>query len=425
MSKPITPGQKVAVIGGGVAGIVTAYLLQKKHQVTLFEKNRYLGGHTNTIEIEDGPDAGLAVDTGFIVLNDKTYPLFHRFLERLGIATRKTEMSFGFQCLQSGLVYAGTNLNGLFALRRNLVSLAFFRFLMEIGRFSSQARADLSQGRIPPVTLGEYLHQGRYSRAMIENYLLPMAAAIWSTPALQVTDFPAHAFLNFFSNHGLLSLQDRPEWQTVVGGSHAYVKAFQRDFTGEIRLSAGVRQVVRNQDGVQVQLADGENHRFDQVVIAGHADQALALLGDPSTEEQRLLGAWTYQSNRTVLHTDASLLPERKAAWAAWNFTRESTGEARPVFVTYYMNRLQGLQAEQDYCVTLNRHEAFRPETVIAEFDYHHPQYDFAALASQARLPELNGRRRTWFCGSYFGYGFHEDAVRSAVVVGADFGASL
>ena len=425
MSKSIAPGQKVAVIGGGVAGIVAAYLLQEKHQVTLFEKNRYLGGHTNTIEIEDGPDAGLAVDTGFIVLNDKTYPLFHRFLERLDIATRKTEMSFGFQCLQSGLVYAGTNLSGLFALRRNLVSLAFFRFLMEIGRFGSQARADLRRGGVPQVTLGEYLQQGRYSRAMIEDYLLPMAAAIWSTPALQVTDFPAHAFLNFFSNHGLLSLQDRPEWQTVAGGSHAYVKAFRRDFTGEIRLSAGIRQVVRNQDGVQVQLADGETRRFDQVVIAGHADQALALLGDPSEEEQRLLGAWTYQRNHTVLHTDASLLPARKAAWAAWNFTRESAGEERPVFVTYYMNRLQGLQAAKDYCVTLNRHEAFRPETVIAEFDYHHPQYDFAALASQAQLPELNGRRRTWFCGSYFGYGFHEDAVRSAVAVGTDFGAAL
>ena len=426
MNKQIEAGQNIAVVGGGVAGIVAAYLLREKHQVTLFEQNDYLGGHTNTIEIPDGPDAGLAVDTGFIVLNDATYPLFRKFLDRLGVATRNTEMSFGFQCLETGLVYAGTNLNGLFALRRNLVNLAFLRFLMEVGRFNNRARVDLQQSRVPAVTLGEYLQRGRFSKTMIENYLLPMAAAIWSTPALRVTDFPAHAFLRFFSNHGLLSIQDRPQWQTVVGGSHAYVKAFQREFRGDIRLRAGVRRILRQENGIRLQLAGGEIRSFDQVVVAGHADQALRLLGDPSGEEQRLLSAWTYQSNRTVLHTDASLLPVRKAARAAWNFTREAAGEdGRPVFVTYYMNRLQGLQATRDYCVTLNRRDDFRPETVIAEFDYHHPRYDFAALEVQPHLPQLNGQRRTWFCGSYFGYGFHEDAVRSAVAVGAGFGAGL
>lgn len=426
MTENSTGKQQIAVIGGGVAGIVSAYLLQQHHRVTLLERNAYLGGHTNTIVIPDGPDAGLAVDTGFIVLNDRTYPLFQTFLARLGVATRKAEMSFGFQCRQTGLVYAGTSLGGLFAQRRNLVSPGFYRLLREIARFGRQARQDLAEQRVPAVTLGEYLRQGQFSAAMVENYLLPMAAAIWSTPALQVGDFPAEAFLRFFSNHGLLSFHHRPQWQTVVGGSHSYVKAFRSDFSGEIRLSAGVDKVFREQDGVRLQFTDGRCERFDQVVIATHADQALGLLGDPSPEEQRLLGAWRYQRNHTVLHTDASLLPKQRAAWAAWNFTREAGGsDTRPVFVSYYMNLLQGLTARQHYCVTLNRQQRFRPETVIAEFDYHHPQYSFASLATQAELPQLNGRSRSWFCGSYFGYGFHEDAVRSAVAVGRAFGSEL
>ncbi len=426
MTEMLTANQKIAVIGSGVAGIVTAYLLQKQHQVCLFEQNDYLGGHTNTVEISAGPDAGLAVDTGFIVLNEATYPLFQRFLARLGVATRNAEMSFGFQCRQTGLVYAGNDLNGLFAQRRNLVSPSFFRFLLEIARFSRQARHDLANDSVPPVTLGEYLQQGRYSRFMTANYLLPMAAAIWSTPALQVADFPAEAFLRFFSNHGLLSLRNRPQWKTVVGGSFAYVKAFRRDFRGEIQLNARVQKLFREANGVRLQFADGETRQFDQVVIASHADQALRLLGDPSEQEQRLLSPWRYQLNRTVLHTDAALLPEQKSAWAAWNFTRESAEtESQPVFVSYYMNLLQGLQAERDYCVTLNRQQEFRPETLIAEFDYQHPQYSFASLATQAELPKLNGRRSSWFCGSYFGYGFHEDAVRSAVAVAEGFGIKL
>lgn len=426
MTEGIAPNQKIAVIGGGVAGIVTAYLLQKQHRVSLFEQNDYLGGHTNTIEITEGPDAGLAVDTGFIVLNDATYPLFQTFLARLGVATRKAEMSFGFQCLHTGLVYAGNNLNGLFAQRSNLVSPSFFRFLLEIARFGRNAKADLDAGRVPELTLGDYLRQGHYSAFMIDNYLLPMAAAIWSTPALRVADFPAAAFLRFFSNHGLLSFRNRPQWRTVVGGSFAYVKAFRQTFSGQIHLKAGVEKVFRDQEGVRLQFADGSAQQFDQLVIATHADQALRLLGDPSAEERRLLSAWSYQHNHTVLHSDASLLPQQQAAWSAWNFTREAADDGdQPVFVSYYMNLLQGLQAQRDYCVTLNRRQPFRPETVIAEFDYQHPQYSFAALATQPQLPNLNGRRRSWFCGSYFGYGFHEDAVRSAVAVAADFGAKL
>jgi predicted NAD/FAD-binding protein len=418
---------KIAVIGGGVAGIVTAYLLQQQHQVTLFEQNDYLGGHTNTIEISDGPDAGLAVDTGFIVLNDATYPLLQKFLARLGVATRAAEMSFGFACLQSGLVYAGNDLNGLFAQRRNLVNPGFYRFLWEINRFNNNARQELTAGSVPAVTLGDYLQQKHYSAFMVNHYLLPMAAAIWSTPALRAADFPAEAFLRFFLNHGLLSVRNRPQWQTVVGGSIAYVKAFRREFRGEIHLNAGVAKVDRETDDVRLQFADGHSEQFDRVVIAIHADQALRLLGDPSDQEQRLLAPWQYQLNRTVLHTDASVLPKQQAAWSAWNFTREAGDHAdtQPVFVSYYMNLLQGLRAQRTYCVTLNRPANFRPETVIAEFNYQHPQYSFAALATQAELPTLNGQRNSWFCGSYFGYGFHEDAVRSAVAVAADFEVHL
>ena len=417
---------KIAVVGGGVSGIVSAYLLQQKHQVTLLEHNDYLGGHTNTIEIKDGPDAGLAVDTGFIVLNDATYPLFQKFLSRLGVETRDTEMSFGFQCLQTGLVYAGNTLNGLFAQRQNLVSPSFFRFLLEISRFSKQARTDLETGAVPEVTLGKYLELGCYSRFMIDNYLLPMAAAIWSTPTLRAADFPAEAFLRFFKNHGLLSIRNRPQWKTVVGGSNSYVKAIQKTFPGEIRLNAGVEKIYRQADGVRLHFIDGHSETFDRVVIATHADQALRLLGDPNSEEERLLSPWEYQLNHTVLHTDSSLLPEQRSAWAAWNFTRESSvSDANPVYVSYYMNLLQGLSAERHYCVTLNRQQGVRTDSVIAEFDYHHPQYTFESLRTQKDLPTLNGANNSWFCGSYFGYGFHEDAVRSAVAVGKDFGVDL
>ncbi|MDO3379787.1 NAD(P)/FAD-dependent oxidoreductase [Geoalkalibacter halelectricus] len=418
--------QQIAVIGGGVAGIVAAYLLQQQHEVSLFEKNDYLGGHTHTIEITEGPDAGLAVDTGFIVLNDATYPLFQRFLARLGVATRAADMSFGFQCKQSGLVYAGNDLNGLFAQRRNLIRPSFWGFLFEIARFCRKAQRDLAGNSVPQVTLGAYLQQGRFSPYMVENYLLPMAAAIWSTPTLQAADFPAEAFLRFFNNHGLLSLRNRPQWRTVVGGSFSYVKAFQRDFRGKIALRSAVTSVTREAEAVVVRFADGRSQKFDQVVMACHADQTLRLLGDPSADERRLLAPWRYQLNHTVLHTDIGLLPERKAAWSAWNFTRETdTDDRREVFVTYSMNRLQGLSTHKHYCVTLNHRGAFAPETLIDTFEYEHPQYSFASLSTQAELPQLNGRRNSWFCGSYFGYGFHEDAVRSAVEVARGFGIDL
>lgn len=409
------PRQRVAVIGGGVAGIVAAHRLQKTHDVTLLEQSDYLGGHTHTITVPDGPDAGTPIDTGFIVFNEATYPHFIRFLDELEVPSRRTEMSFGFQCLQSGLVYAGNDLNGLFAQRSNLINPQFYRFLLEIGRFSRLASLDLDTGQ-DLGTLEQWTRRHRFLPYMVENYLKPMAAAIWSCPAGQVAAFPARAFLLFFRNHGLLSFRNRPSWRTVSGGSWSYVKAFTRTFTGTIRLEAGVERLDRTDDGVLVTCKEGFRERFDQAVIATHADQALRLLGDPTPEERRLLGPWRYEANSTVLHTDLSVLPPMQRAWACWNFRREAVkGADQPVFVTYGMNLLQGLTTQRQYLVTLNRPSDYDESKVIARMIYHHPVYTADSMATQPELPSLNGVNRTWFCGSYFGYGFHEDAVRSSV----------
>lgn len=402
----------VAVIGGGVAGIVAAHLLQDAREVTVFEAADYLGGHTHTVSVPHGPDGGTPVDTGFIVFNEATYPLFIRFLDDLGVSSRESEMSFGFHCERTGLTYAGTDLGGLFVQRRNIVSPEYWLFLFEIVRFCRQASADLDAGG-DLGTLDEYVRRRRFRPFMVENYLLPMAAAIWSTPAGRVGRFPALSFLRFFRNHGLLSLLDRPRWRTVSGGSSSYVRAFLRRFSGTVRLNAPVARILRADGGVRVEV-EGEGPRvFDEVVIAAHADQALRMLGDPSPDEARLLGAWRYEENRTVLHTDVSVMPRERAAWACWNF-RRTAGEDRNVFVTYSMNLLQGLAGDRQFLVTLNRPTPHDPSQVLADFVYHHPVYTEASMATQAELASLNGRRGTWFCGSYFGYGFHEDAVRSA-----------
>ena len=280
---PLQPEAKIAVIGGGVAGIVAAHLLQQHHRVTLFEQNDYLGGHTHTVTIEDGPDAGTGVDTGFIVFNEATYPLFIAFLDELGVASRATEMSFGFHCRETGFTYAGNDLNGVFSQRANLVSPRFWRFLLEIGRFCRQAETDLA-GDAELGTLADYLARHRFQPFMVDNYLAPMAAAIWSTPAGRVTAFPARSFLRFFKNHGLLDLRHRPRWRTVSGGSHSYVHAFRHRFRGEIRLACPIDRVLRADEGVQLQFADRPAERFDAVVVAAHADQALRLLADPSAD---------------------------------------------------------------------------------------------------------------------------------------------
>ncbi|TNF50789.1 amine oxidase, partial [bacterium] len=366
------------------------------------------------------------VDTGFIVLNDRTYPLFTTFLDRLEVPTRASEMSFSFCDARSGFCYSGSGLNGLFARRGNLVRPSFYRMLKGIVRFSREAKQGIRDETVPDVTLGEYLERGGYPHETVHNYILPMAGAIWSNRPVEVDQFPVYAFLRFFDSHGLLSLRDRPRWMTVLGGSHSYVKAFREGFRGEVLVNWEVSRVLRNDRGVTVSSAAGEDRIFDRVVIAAHADEALAMLEDPSPDESRLLGAWKYQSNHTVLHTDLTALPPLKRAWASWNYTREvGDGDAAPISVTYWMNRLQGLKTMRNYCVSLNRRTPIDEGAIVAQMRYRHPTYTFRSMATQVELPGLNGLRNTWFCGSYFGYGFHEDAVRSAVEVGRRFGVEF
>jgi predicted NAD/FAD-binding protein len=416
----------IAVIGCGVAGLTAAHVLQRRHRVTVFEKNHYLGGHTHTVPIPDGPDAGTPVDTGFIVFNDRTYPQFIRLLEQLGVAARASEMSFSFTCLATGRVYAGTDLNGLFAQRRNLFRPAFLGMIRDLARFGRRAEADLRERRLAGLTLGEYLARLDLGRAFRDDYLLPMGAAIWSTPTRDMLAFPAESFVRFFGNHGLLTLKDRPRWRTVAGGSHSYVRAFEAAFLGELCVGAAVAGLRRDADGVTVRLGDGSCRRFHRAVVATHADEALALLEDPTPDEARILGAWRYNRNHTVLHTDTAALPPLRRAWAAWNYARESgeAGDSR-LSVTYHMNRLQGLATAREYCVSLNRLQVPAPGCLVAEMDYTHPMYTAEALASQVELPALGGPRHTWYCGSYHRWGFHEDAVASAVAVCRHFGLEL
>ena len=417
---------QIAVIGGGVAGVTTSYLLQRKHRITLFEKNNYVGGHTNTIAIDKGPDAGIAVDTGFIVLNDKNYPLLHKLLKKWDCPVRWSDMSFGFYSKETGIQFAGSSLNGLFAQRANLFRPSYIRMLREIVRFCRTARRDLQAGGLEGKTMGDYLAEGRYSQDAVRNYIIPMGAAIWSAPHSGMFEFPALAMLRFWENHGLLSLEDRPRWQTVVGGSNAYIKSFLRDFSGRVVTSATIAHVRRDHAGAVIRMSDGTEERFDRVVVATHADEALKLLADPSPEESRLLGAWRYTRNFTVLHTDASFLPPNRRAWASWNYVEENDhGRDGPVTVTYHMNRLQGLKSNYEYCVSLNPARAVEPACVIREIEYMHPLYTFDSLRTQGQLRELNGKQNTFFCGSYFGYGFHEDAVRSAVSVANTFGIEI
>lgn len=416
----------LAVIGGGVAGLTAAHLLQRRHRVTLYERRAALGGHTRTIDVPVGPDRGLPVDIGFIVFNHRTYPLFTRLLDQLGVPTRESDMSFSLDCRRSGLVYASHSVGGLFAQRRNLVRPAYLVMLLEILRFNRAARRDLRAGRLAGITLGAYLRAQRFRPFLRDHYIIPMAAAIWSSPDAEILDFPMETFARFFDNHGLLRVTDQPRWRFVAGGSRTYVAAFTQRFRGAVAAGAPVAGLLREADGVRVRLANGALRRHDGAVVATHADEALALLEDPSPEERRALAPWRYSANDVVLHTDPSWMPEERRAWASWNYRREAAqAPGAPLTLTYHMNRLQRLETPRPYFVTLNPTRPIPAARVIHRTRLTHPTYTFASLAAQERLPGLNGRRRTWFCGSYFGYGFHEDAVRAGVEVGRSFGIDL
>ena len=406
---------KIAIVGSGISGLGAGWLLSPHHQVTLYEAGNYLGGHTNTVDVTlDGAMA--PVDTGFLVHNDRTYPNLISLFATLGVRTVESDMSFSVQLESEGLEWAGSNLATVFAQPTNLVRPRFLGMLRDILRFNAAAPRLLEETAGTDQSLGDLLEQHRYGQAFRDWYLLPMGAAIWSSPTGAMLDFPAHSFLSFCHNHGLLQISDRPRWRTVAGGARTYVERMAMSI-GDIRLNTPVHRVERLGRGVRVVSADGEDW-FDAIVMACHSDQSLALLGDADVDEARILGAVRYQPNRAVLHTDQSFLPRRKLAWSAWNF---SSGLARPdgqpVAVTYLLNRLQPLPFKQPVMVTLNPHREPDDAKTLAAFDYAHPLLDGPARWAQRALPTIQGRRGTWFAGAWTGYGFHEDGFNSALAV--------
>jgi predicted NAD/FAD-binding protein len=402
---------RIAIIGSGIAGNTIAYHLQREHDITVFEAGSHIGGHTHTHDIElDGRRH--AVDTGFIVFNDRTYPNFIALLDELGVAWQPSHMSFSVRCEKTGLEYNGTNLNALFAQRRNLLRPAFYRMIQDILRFNRQALELLAEG--PEIRLGDYLAQNGYGQDFIDYYIIPMGSAIWSTEARQMLQFPARFFVRFFHHHGMLTVNDRPQWRVIRGGSASYVEALTAGFRDRIRLNTPVAEVRRLKRSVRVKPVVGVEESFDWVFFACHSDQALAMLKDPSAAEREVLGAIPYQENSIYLHTDRSLLPKRKLAWAAWNYHVTAKPLDR-VAVTYNMNILQGLDAREQILVTLNHTDHINPAKVIKRLTYHHPVYTTAGTLAQERHGEISGINRTAYCGAYWRNGFHEDGVVSAL----------
>ncbi|KRE00819.1 NADH-ubiquinone oxidoreductase subunit 6 [Bosea sp. Root670] len=411
---------RVAVIGAGISGLSAAWLLGQAHDVVLFEAAPRLGGHANTVRIA-GAGGETAVDTGFIVYNEATYPNFIALMEHLRVATQPTEMSFAVSLDGGRLEYSGTSVAGLFAQRSNLVRPRFWAMLQDITRFYRNASRDTLAGGAADISLGDYLAAGGYGAAFRDDHLLPMAAAIWSAPCSEILSYPAAAFLRFHHNHGLLQLAGRPIWRTVTGGSGVYVQKLRTAFSGEVRLGSPVRQVRRGTNDV-VLTGDGWNETFDQVVFASHADQTLAMLADPDQAEVETLGAFRYSRNRAVLHGDEALMPKRRRAWASWNHIGDRARPDAACAVTYWMNRLQGLPNEPPLFVTLNPPDTLRADTVLHEDIYDHPLFDAAALDAQQRLWWLQGTRRSWFCGAYLGSGFHEDGLQAGLAVAEELG---
>jgi predicted NAD/FAD-binding protein len=414
---------RIAIIGAGISGLTVAHLLHRGHDIAVFEANGYAGGHTNTVRVDTAYETH-HVDTGFIVFNDRNYPNFERLLGRIGVAWQPSEMSFAVSDERGDFEYASTSANGLFAKRAHIAAPWFHRMLADVVRFQRAAR-DLLVAAAPGPSLGQWVEELRFSRPFIDRLIVPQASAVWSADPRQMWTFPARFLVEFFQNHGMLGLRGRPQWRTVRGGSARYVEALGQPFADRIRLNAPVQAIERARDHVLVKPHGAEAERFDEVVLATHSDQALAMLADPSDREHELLGAIPYQSNEAVLHTDARMLPRRRRAWASWNYHLLADPPGKTT-VTYHMNRLQSIASRDQFCVTLNRTEAIDPEAVIRRIDYAHPVYTAAGAAAQARHDEISGRHtRTHFCGAYWGWGFHEDGVVSGLRVAERFGARL
>jgi len=414
---------RIAVVGGGISGMMSWYLLQQKYDVTLLEANNYLGGHTATIEVEVEGQV-YPVDTGFIVFNNWTYPIFNRFLSELGVEFKHTSMSFSVKNTAQNLEYNGNTLSSLFAQRRNLFRPWFWRMLLDIVRFNKLGKQLLQHDDADlDLTLGDFLAKHGFGQAIRDNYLMPMGAAIWSAGLADMPAFPVRFFLNFFNNHGLLNISNRPQWAVIKGGSKCYVEALLAKLGNErVKLNQQILAIQRDSGGVQIIFSDGRIEQYDKVVLACHSDQALQLLGDDATADERdVLGGIAYQQNEVVLHTDINMLPTRKRAWAAWNYNLDANDKDHAT-LTYNMNLLQGIVAPVTFCVTLNNTAAIAADKVLGVYQYAHPVFNSATTAAQQQRSKINGLQHTFFAGAYWYNGFHEDGARSAVDVAALLG---
>jgi uncharacterized protein len=412
---------KIAIVGAGISGLTAAYVLRNAHELTLFEAGGHLGGHTQTVDVTfDGEQH--AIDTGFIVFNRRTYPRFSALLDELGVQSRPTSMGFSVRCDRTGLEYCGSSLGGLFCQKRNLFRPRFYQMLRDIWRFNRDAQQRFATGRQteppPELTVADFLSRGRYSREFAEHYLLPMGSAIWSCPAEAFSHFPVRFIIEFFHNHGLLSLQDRPSWRVVEGGSRNYVRAMSAKFGPAVgvRLRTPVQKVRRGPDCVEITARNAALERFDHVIFACHADQALRMLDDPTRAEREVLGAFRYEPSTALLHVDTSILPRNRGAWASWNYRVPADGSRR-ASVTYCMNLLQHLRSQHVFHVTLNGEALIDPRKVLGRYPFEHPVFTVRRKAAQSRWSELQTARRSSYCGAYWGNGFHEDGVASAMAV--------
>lgn len=421
--------KNIAVIGSGISGLTCAHLLSSKHKVTVFEANDYIGGHTATVDVEVD-NKSYAIDTGFIVFNDRTYPRFEKLMAKVGVKSLPTQMSFSVHNAFTGLEYNGHTLWSMFAQRRNIFKLSFYRFIVEIVRFNSGCKAIYESDVYPEISLGEYLDKHNFSAFFCEHYILPMGAAIWSASINDMRAFSLRFFIRFFQHHGLLNISDRPQWSVLKGGSRSYIPKLIEPFKHNILLNSPVTAIYRSDEGVKIQISNGEWQQFDDVILACHSDQALAMLSDASKDEHDVLSAMEYQNNDVVLHTDINLLPKRKAAWASWNYRLDGDDKVgmgdRPASVTYNMNILQCLpKGAPTFCVTLNQTELIDDSKILRKFNYAHPVFNEASMQAQSKRELISGKRHTFFAGAYWYNGFHEDGVRSAVDVCNQFEISL
>lgn len=407
--------RSVIVIGSGISGLSASFLLDRSYDVTLIEADDRLGGHTHTISVDGADGSSVEIDTGFIVFNTVNYPLFTEFLRRLNVPFQSSDMSFGFYDAAASFWYSSDIPWGVFSQKRHIFSPSYWKFLRDITTFNRCVLADLDSGAMSNKSLGDYCKDLPVGRKLIHAYLLPMGAAIWSCPTSQILTFPAESFFSFWRNHRLLSISQRPTWQTVSGGSRRYIDAFLKQFNGHIRYGSAARTVDRRENDVVVHMANGQTLHADHVVIATHADQALGILANPTMKEQRLLGVWKYTHNTATLHTDHRVMPPRRNAWSSW-LVHTTPSDDESLSMTYYMNRLHALNRPTDYFVTLNDDHVIDSEKSLAQIRYTHPVFDFPSVNTQAQLNELHDHQVS-FCGSYFGYGFHEDGIRSAVDV--------